>query len=222
MTVPKSVLIAFAFLLMAGTGGAMYVGVQLGLANADSAPPAAQPTSAAAAADAPSRPEPVHTHEEPCPEVLAAETEEPEESRASRRSGSTTSGESGNFATNSGVVSGSQFSDGGFGDIGQQWWNVNAGGDIITVNVADGGTATVDSGSEPATNAVPDAVAAANDTPAVEVSSGAGSDAPPPPQPSPEEVAPAPSAEASPATHAPERDSDQVDQAESAAPQPVE
>jgi len=37
-------------------------------------------------------------------------------------------------ATNSGVIDHSQFNDGGFGDVGMQWWDVKVGGDVRVVH----------------------------------------------------------------------------------------
>ncbi len=44
--------------------------------------------------------------------------------------------EQGNFATNSGEITDAQFNDGGFGDIGQQWWNVNVAGPVVNVHIS--------------------------------------------------------------------------------------
>jgi hypothetical protein len=55
-----------------------------------------------------------------------------------------TNTEIGDFATNSGTIAGSQFNDGGFGDIGQQWWQVTVAGPVTNVHVGgDGSSANV-------------------------------------------------------------------------------
>ncbi len=42
----------------------------------------------------------------------------------------------GDSATNSGEITDAQFNDGGFGDIGQQWWNVNVAGPVVNVHIS--------------------------------------------------------------------------------------
>jgi hypothetical protein len=114
----------------------MYVGIQVGLAAALD-PSSALLSESVVSTDALAN---------SCP-VAAASHESGAEEAVATTSESEVNNESGDLATNSGTISGSQFSDGGFGDIGQQWWNVDVTGDVITVNVANGGTSSIVTGA---------------------------------------------------------------------------
>ena len=144
MTISTRMMFVFALVFAAGTGAAMYLGVQLGLA-ADRHEPASTLLAEPIARTYAPLAEPVADADGPaelCVEEAAVDTE------TNPSNESSSGGESGDFATNSGTISGSQFSDGGFGDIGQQWWNVDVSGDVITVNVAQGGSSTVVTGDD--------------------------------------------------------------------------
>lgn len=85
------------------------------------APPAFAPAPASAGGPLPAAPAPV-TQGAPVSPVLPAPT------------GPGGGGATVNAATNSGLISGSQFADGGFGDVGLQWSNVTIRGDVQVVH----------------------------------------------------------------------------------------
>lgn len=140
MTISKRMLLPLVALLMAGVGLAMYAGLLLGqdLASLE-ATVAVQPVAAATPAASPGASCELVPVDAAAEEASAHHRDE----RDSERGGRGDTIEQGDFATNSGTISGSQFSDGGFGDIGQQWWNVTVNGHVTTVNVTENGTANV-------------------------------------------------------------------------------
>ncbi|MCP4434613.1 MAG: hypothetical protein GY812_03825 [Actinomycetia bacterium] len=155
MTISRRALFFFAVTFSVCTGAAMYIGLQVGMSAAPAplqAPIAtAEPVAKLdAGVEECERVHPLSVEETAVPTATAFESE--------------SNVEQGDFATNSGVIDGSQFSDGGFGDIGQQWWNVSVTGDVITVNAGDNSPVDIDTtgGQAPAqVNAVGTTVPAA-------------------------------------------------------------
>ena len=147
MFVTKRLLVVLIALASAGVGATMYVALLVTSAQGE----ATAPVPAAAPETKPMR---VKVDLAGLPACAPPGTE------AAGGGDSGNSGESGDFATNSGTIDGSQFNDGGFGDIGQQWWNVVVDGPVTNVNVTDDGTATVTIGPGPATTSGPAATPA--------------------------------------------------------------
>jgi hypothetical protein len=142
MVISKRLLLSLVALAMAGTGLAMYLGMQLGMDVASAPQPV--PTVPVAATSEP-------VCEDPQAMTVVVEHTHPErEHPHGNEGGSGGDGytEIGDFATNSGTIEGSQFTDGGFGDLGQQWWNVVVNGHVTSVVVTENGTADVSVGDE--------------------------------------------------------------------------
>ena len=60
-------------------------------------------------------------------------------------------------ATNSGVITDSQFTDGGFGDIGQQWREVEVGAPVTNIHISGtGNTTTIVVGDDNVVTVVPE------------------------------------------------------------------
>ena len=101
-----------------------------------------------------------------------------------------------NSATNSGVIANSQFNDGGFGDIGQQWRYVDVNGNVINVHVSgNGNTTSVIVGDAPTPTPPVDGTPAADPAAAPETPAPAAS--PPPaadPVATPQPTVPSPPA----------------------------
>lgn len=161
MTISNRMLLALLFLVAGLVALSMYFGMRLGLEAAKSSDvpssftampaTAGEPTPAAAPTPATASPAPSMSTDE-CAWLLAAANGGDAESWGVGGGGSGSEGEvsteEGDFATNSGVVDGSQFNDGGFGDIGQQWWGVTVSGHVTNVNVSDNSSAAVAVGTD--------------------------------------------------------------------------
>lgn len=164
MTIEKHLVLPFFFLLLVAIGLATYAGLQLGMdAAASDTPVTAQPVASADPSC------------EPAIDLAALQT------ALTPAVPATPQPVINDFATNSGEIRDSQFNDGGFGDIGQQWRDVNVAGDVTTINVSDGSTANVDIGDETIINEPapgPTPVAEPSPSPVVEPT-------PPPVEPSP-------------------------------------
>lgn len=150
MTISKRTMVQFFLLAMTGVGVAMCVGILIGtnLTASDDDVSTAEPVALAVAQDTPSlgcELVPVTTDTA----ALEAAEDNQREGRQERDNSGANAGA--NSATNSGSIDGSQFSDGGFGDIGQQWWNVVVNGNVTNVHVSGTGN-VVAAGNETITN----------------------------------------------------------------------
>ncbi len=130
LTISKRTLVQLFALAMGGVGLAMFVGVLVGSQLAQ--PEVVETQTAAATLAVDTAADPLSCELTP---VLSAE----EARWLDGLARSEAAGNGSNSATNSGTIDGSQFSDGGFGDIGQQWWNVTVGGDVTNVHVSGNG-----------------------------------------------------------------------------------
>jgi hypothetical protein len=135
VTISKRALVQLFTLALGGVGLALVVGVLVGnqLAQPDAVEAAAHATLPVASSGPATAPLECELAPVGAPEDRARLDEIAREERG----GSSNSGT--NSATNSGTIEGSQFSDGGFGDIGQQWWNVVVGGDVTNVHISGTG-----------------------------------------------------------------------------------
>jgi hypothetical protein len=127
MVISKRVFTLLVVLAAAGVGAVMYAallatGMQGNASTADSVPVASQPVRVSLDAS---------DLEGLCQPVVIDGDSSVEQST-----------ESGDFATNSGTIAGSQFNDGGFGDIGQQWWQTVVNAPVTNVHVSGSGNTT--------------------------------------------------------------------------------
>lgn len=144
MYVPKRALGLFLLVFFLGTGISVYLGVNLGLgAGRPTESGLVALTSARTAADV----TPTTCPDASAGPVAAAASADGTDQEGGTGGQSESTYEQGDFATNSGTIAHSQFNDGGFGDIGQQWWNVTVNGTVTNVHVS-GGDATVTIGPD--------------------------------------------------------------------------
>ncbi|MEZ5135117.1 MAG: hypothetical protein R2699_08740 [Acidimicrobiales bacterium] len=219
MTISNKMLLTLLAFVAGAVGLSMYVGMRIGL-DAASATTDATVAMTPAVASAPVTPAatsaaPATITTDQCAFLLAVASHRTDhaEAEAAAPAGEVTI-EEGDFATNSGVIDGSQFNDGGFGDIGQQWWGVTVNGNVTNVNVDSGGSANVAVGSGSTTP--PPAAPVLAETPAAPVTPVVPSD----PAPTPEPPAPAP-APAGPVPTAPAPSTSPVASTPDAAPAAV-
>ncbi len=209
MTISNRMLLTLLAFVAGAVGLSMYVGMRIGL---EAAAPAAETTLAMAPAAAAVPETPAATTAAPatvttdqCAFLLAVESHRSDDAEAEAAAPSEVTIEEGDFATNSGTIDGSQFSDGGFGDIGQQWWGVTVNGNVTNVNVDSGGSANVAVGGGSTTPPAGAPILAETPTappmPAVPVDPAP---APEPQAPTPAPTAPAPAPATPPQASTPE------------------
>jgi len=153
MTITKRTLVQLFTLAMTGVGVAVCVGILIGtnLTTSDEDVPETEPVALAVAQDTSASLgcELVPVTADTAALDAAVEEHDQREGRQDRDNSGSNSGA--NSATNSGSIDGSQFSDGGFGDIGQQWWNVTVNGNVTNVHVSGTGN-VVEAGNEVVNN----------------------------------------------------------------------